>query len=309
MRNQICWVVILCCSITWGQELKVNWRASFCKIGEPIQLRMRIENAPDSVVHIPMYGEFNVALSKKPKEKDAAGLMEVVGTFQDTTFMKGKQRIWEGTYTMIPWDTGSYYLQSLEVQLPDTLLIGSIPVLDVTFRDLAKSHDITELQSTIPADIWLWLKKYYWIILLILFSGIAFYILRRRKKQQLERALTFTERTLLEIERLQKDGLWKSGEYSLHYVRFSVILRNYLGESYQLNLMERTSNESLLLLKERGVAGNLLDEIQHLLHISDRVKFAQDTPSDTTIIEGLTALKSLVNTVHSSIENTTVTNG
>lgn len=56
-------------------------------------------------------------------------------------------------------------------------------------------------------------------------------------------------RTNQAIAALKAKGYWKQDKTAKHYIEFSTILRRFLSERYGLYLMERTTYETVLLLK------------------------------------------------------------
>ena len=106
--------------------------------------------------------------------------------------------------------------------------------------------------------------------------------------------LSLRERTLQAIQQLRKKEDWLHGKTKSHYVGFSAILKQYLSSRYELNLMERTTYETITLLKVKGLDRDMVRRIEVLLRESDMVKFAKTELNDMHIRSSLFRLEEIV---------------
>jgi hypothetical protein len=88
------------------------------------------------------------------------------------------------------------------------------------------------------------------------------------------RELSLADRAILAIDELEKLELWKQNRHKEHFVELSFILRSYFSSHYQLNLLEKTTTETQILLKQVGVTTLNLLQIEFILKHADLVKFA-----------------------------------
>jgi hypothetical protein len=79
-----------------------------------------------------------------------------------------------------------------------------------------------------------------------------------------------------------------------HYSELSYHLRNYFSYCFELNLLEKTTQETVLLLKQRGLEPFKITEIQALLNGADLVKFAQSKPEEDRNLVLLKRAKEIV---------------
>jgi hypothetical protein len=106
--------------------------------------------------------------------------------------------------------------------------------------------------------------------------------------------LSLQERTRIGLEALRKQGYWKKGQINEHYIEFSFLLRSFLSARYELNLMERTTYETLLLLRTKNIPEPTIGRIRRLLQESDVVKFGMAIPDEESIILGMNYFEQLI---------------
>jgi hypothetical protein len=101
-------------------------------------------------------------------------------------------------------------------------------------------------------------------------------------------------KTLLAIDSLEKSELWRKDQLKEHFVELSYILRSYLTARYQLSLLDKTTNETRLLLTQAGLKKEIVDTILRLLSHSDMVKFAASEPAEELIQRSLFMLRQTI---------------
>jgi hypothetical protein len=125
--------------------------------------------------------------------------------------------------------------------------------------------------------VWPWL---FLVLLLI----TCFVIYRKLKSKKFKATpLSLEESTLLAIEQLEKEHLWEKGLLKSYYVALSFIIRDYLSQRFAINLLEKTTNETQLLLKQIKMDRVISEKIEIILNESDMVKFAQSQPDESAM--------------------------
>ena len=276
----------------YGQHLTVSWSTDSCQIGEQVQLRLRLTHAPKQVVYRPLEGEVSCGLIIDSSSLTQKGTMELL-QFSDSTFSRKGVRTWEGTYTVTAWDTGIYQFPLLRVVLKDSTYEAVPPSITVSFVKKHVDDEIDEVPVEPFTDRWWWFKKYWWLVFIPVLA-IVILLVRKRNSVKRFRELSLKQRTMIAFEALKKQAFWKKDRINEHYIEFSFLLRSFLSARYELNLMERTTVETLLLLKAKGIPEDTLQRIRQLLQESDMVKFAQNTPDEPTILLSLTRMEELI---------------
>jgi archaellum biogenesis ATPase FlaH len=78
------------------------------------------------------------------------------------------------------------------------------------------------------------------------------------------------------------------------YVESSLIFRHFLADEFKLNILEKTSSQTRILLISKGLPGNLISDIQELFNIFDSVKFAKFNPEENEAKELLNQVRDKV---------------
>ncbi|TNE55431.1 MAG: LPXTG cell wall anchor domain-containing protein [Bacteroidetes bacterium] len=228
--------------------------------------------------------------------------LEVIGAFRDTLVTKNGKSYWEGRYTLTAWDTGYFVIPPVNIPFRDSVYQFDPQLLYVTGPEIEQGKDeiygLREkfVEVDLSQEPW-WKRNWYYLLsALVLLAGV-FWFLKRRKKKELKpevKIMTLRERSLLAIDALEKESLWSKGKLKEHYVELSFLLRSYLSEQYQINLLEKTSKETGLLLRQLNLSEDTCRTIQVILDYSDMAKFANSRPGEGEIYRNLQQVRQIV---------------
>jgi len=220
--------------------------------------------------------------------------IECIQPFCDTIYTKGNKKIWLGKYKITIWDSGSYLIKGPKIISDDStiyfpdLTINSNFIAAISGKDI---YDIEEHFTKLPEETIIGLlKNNSWIILFILICAIAIFAFIRRRKIRdkavpIVQEISLKKRTLMAIDSLEKSKLWEKSQLKEHFVELSFILRSYLSSRFDIQLLERTTKDALLLLKQKGLSDDILIAVKQILEESDLVKFAKSNPNESDILK------------------------
>ncbi|MFM7299774.1 MAG: hypothetical protein ACKO1R_01380, partial [Crocinitomicaceae bacterium] len=164
------------------------------------------------------------------------------------------------------------------------------------FIDLGKNSNDDEQKNN-------WI---YWIYLFIglgLLSALLYWVLIKRKRKSRESLLkTPNERALNELEKLKNARTWETNQKD-YYDKLSCILRTYITEEFLVNLMDKTTSETTILLKTMGLNASIVKKIEEILNSADLVKFAASSSSHIFAQEKLETCVALIDTLKKNDEN------
>jgi hypothetical protein len=225
-------------------------------------------------------------------------------SFRDTIIIGNENQL-IGSYTVTAWDTGTYILPQHPFWIDDEEFLFESITLRVFLPKTKVENDIIE--SELPfqdyeIDAFYYVKKYLpWVIggIFILLLAIWFFLKQQSKRKQKDKdkvisKLPLMERFLQEIANLESKKLLEKGQIKVHYIESSFILRHYLSEQFDLNILEQTSSQTQVLLISKGLPADLILEIQQLFNLFDSVKFAKFNPELTDSQELLIQVKTSV---------------
>ncbi len=286
----VCW----CFGAGFAQTHRVYWTQDSVRIGDKARLTILVKHKPKQFDYNPISDVFICDVNHTGESLWKPGGELEIESFKDTSYTQKGIRYWKGVYTLIAWDSAKYRLPELWMTWNDSTFSFRAPHLYVGFVKKKVKDGIEEIPIEPENDYWRLIKKYWWVLLIIVL-GIAIGILwNKRRKIQKSDELSLRERTLLAIKQLRKKEDWLHGKTKSHYVGFSAVLKMYLSSRYELNLMERTTYETISLLKLKGLDSSMIRRIEVLLREADMVKFAKTELNDMHIRSSLFRLEEIV---------------
>ncbi|MDR1056569.1 MAG: hypothetical protein LBL90_12290 [Prevotellaceae bacterium] len=212
----------------------------------------------------------------------------------DTIKRDGRSITIDQSYIVTSFDSGSYMMafpMLLQTATTDTILIDTLifPQLDLYVNTIPIDtatyvmYDIKAI-SEYPFVIW----DYWWIGIIILGLGLIvfglWWYLRWRKykgnlfvfsrSQDPPYVVAFSE-----LQKLKNEKLWEQDRIKQYYTRLTDIVRQYLEDTYDMQAMEKTSEEILQALADlKFDKKDLYDELKKMLMYSDLAKFAKYKP-------------------------------
>lgn len=235
---------------------------------------------------------------------------EIIQSFRDTILNDHNQYYWAGEYIITFWDTGYFVIPPTQITWKDSVFDLNPILVHVIMPKVEPQKDIFDIREEfvpLPFHFGTWLKKNWLIILgvfLVLCFVIYLLILRKRRNQnQSHKTLTLEEKTILAIDSLVASRIWEKENPKRYYSELSFILRSFLSAHFDVHLLEKTSVETIQLLKQIPVHPIQIKEIQTVLEQSDLAKFAQSQPTEQIMISVATSAKEIVLTLIKKQEN------
>ena len=285
-----CW----CFGAGFAQTKRVYWAEDSVRIGDKAQLTILVKNKPKKFDYNPISDIFVCDITHKGETLWKPGGELEIESFRDSTYTQKGINYWKGVYTLIAWDSAKYRLPELWITWNDSTFSFRAPNLYVGFVKKKVKEGIDEIPIEPEEDSWRLLKQYWWVLVLIVAAVIIGILWNKRRKIQKSEELSLRERTLLAIKQLRKKEDWLHGKTKSHYVAFSSVLKMYLSSRYELSLMERTTQETITLLKLKGLDYNMIRRIEVLLREADMVKFAKTELDPLHIQSSLFRLEEIV---------------
>lgn len=221
--------------------------------------------------------------------------------FQDTIILKGKTKTWIGVYELCAWDSGLVVLEGQRFTLNDSTSDFPSVYLKCSLVPHKKGQDIYDIkESFIKTQYkkdWLYYGLRYvfwWLLPLILYLLYRWWNRKEPKQVKHVIEMSLKKKSLMAIDALEKAELWKRDKVKEHFVELSYILRSYLTSRYELNLLDKTTTETKLLLTAKGIEKPVVDSILNVLNHSDLVKFAASKPSEEIIEKSFFMIRQLI---------------
>ncbi len=142
----------------------------------------------------------------------------------------------------------------------------------------------------------------YILIALTIISVLVYYFIYKKylkRKQEIvvkkkEEKLLSHQIALRKLDQLEKEELWQKGFVKDYHSKITDIIREYFEKQFGLPALERTTTESLKLLRKHPQGIKVIDITSQFLNNADLVKFAKFTPIESFNIEMMNQAKEIV---------------
>jgi hypothetical protein len=299
MRNIFVHIVfILSIFEVFAQESRVSISQNSILIGEKITLTYSLPlEAKSRTKYNPAVGTLPSRIKSKTGilSKAISEDVEILTPFKDTILSDKGLRMWVGVYEVTVWDSGTYVIESPTILLDDSTIYFPSVVLNASLVEGKQGQDIYDIKESFaqipdePFSVKNFAKNNWWWLLPIVLIGIGMlnYFWKKKKNKPVERIieLPLKERTLLAIDALENERLWEKNRLKEHYIELSFIMRSYLSARYEINLLEKTTQETQLLLRQKGLHEETIQVVINVLSESDMVKFAKSQPEDIAVFK------------------------
>jgi hypothetical protein len=281
----------------FGQETVATLSRNKILIGEKVTLTYSVDIARGKKVRF--LPSTSVLPSRTISQSGAIATaesdqIEITVPFRDTILKDKNNDVWVGVYEITAWDSGSYLITGPTIIIDDSTNYFPNIQLDANLVKANKGQDIYDIKEAFadipdePFSLTSFLKEYGWILAIALILIISYFWMNRKNKQKPQptvKELSLKDKTLLAIDALEKERLWEQQKLKEHYIELSFILRSYLSSRYEINLLERTTKETRLLLEQKGLHTETISVIISILGESDMVKFAKSEPDEISILK------------------------
>lgn len=187
----------------------------------------------------------------------------------------------------IAWDSGFQSIPSIPIAYKyggktDTFYTRKItmkidfPQVDTTLADI---KPILKEPLKLVDFIWYILGGLVLILVVVL-------IIRSSKRKNLPPPppvqappLLPHELALKQLEALEKQRMWQSGQVKAYHSALTYIVREYLEKRYGILALEQTTDEILAQLRQRDFDFSLSQKLGDVLQTADLVKFAKAEPT------------------------------
>ena len=269
-----------------GQQVQMTLDTSVIAIGEPTILRVQADR--DVTIGT---GAFDW-----PAWQDTIpGGLEILQAFEaDTTAVEDETgnpiiRV-ERAYKITAWDSGYLAIPPALLAWGTDTLASNPLLLNVLLAppgepgQIAGHADIRRVQWTWQEHLQRWLP---WFLAFAAAVGLVFIVVKRWRKRPigeiedvrppvpLEPAHIVA---LRELDRIEKEAVWKRGQVKAHHAAVSEVLRTYFERRYNYPALERSTDELRNGMVHLPIRSHEKELILELLSLTDLVKFAKWNP-------------------------------
>lgn len=230
---------------------------------------------------------------------------EIIDTTEVDVQKLSDKALWKRTYTLIQFDSGSYYIPRQQIKINDSTMYTDslqIEVFGVEVDTLKQPlHPIKPIIS-IDKNTSGWWRPYLMTIafvMLIVFLAMMYGRAKKRMEGWRNKLPPF-DRAIQELQALEASQLNNQEEYKVYYSSLTAIVRNYLEEEANINALESTTPQLIQKLELLRKSGSLdlqpatITNLKKVLETADLVKFAKAAPGVDLASSDRSAIESVV---------------
>jgi len=291
------------------QQLLEETSHDIILIGQPVSIKYIVKTSLSDTIGFTEKLDF-----LKTRLKDQGGSLsrkdsefELLHPFHDTIIALGVNKKWIGEYTVTAWEDGEYIIPGPTITINDSTFRFDDVAIEVTLVAAKKDIDLYGIRENyteipdVPFSPMKFLEENWWWMVIIVVALILGWLIARRRRWDREfenreeiRPMNLKERTIKAVEALDKSELWSKGQLKKHFVELSYILRSYLTARYNISLLDKTTEQTKILLTKQGLNSETVDSISRILSQSDMVKFAKSKPDTISILRQSNLVKQII---------------
>ena len=218
-------------------------------------------------------------MTQWPQLPDSLNHFEVLKRGGIDSLLSGNNMTYTQSLTLTSFDSGHWVLPAVSFEAGNKTVKSDSIAIDVT-NVVLKGNEYNDIKEIIevqePGFDWKkWLPYVFGILLLLVL--FLYWAKNRKKKPVTEKPVsrsTAYEEAMAELNKLKAEQLPEKGEIKQFYSRLYDIYRIYLGRYSGIKLLQSTTDDLLVSMKEKLPSAGF-SRIAEVLRIADAVKFAK----------------------------------
>jgi hypothetical protein len=267
-----------------GEQVKLTFKATF-----PVSTSMiNWVKLPDSLVHF-----------------------EIVNPGMRDSSIKDGSKLVEQTIILTSFDSGRWEFPSLPVQFagqPERVLFTDSFYVNVSYSPPDSTNELRDIKPII--NVYLVDYTLYLVIggvILLLF--LIYLLFRHFNKHKKERPavkisnLSPIDEAMAALKELSQYNLNDPADTKIYHSKLSYIFKNYLGRKQNNSLLDQTTGDLLINMRDMKMHAEDQFKLATALRITDAVKFAKFQPDPADSDEALQKVKEVIMLIERSAIN------
>jgi hypothetical protein len=205
----------------------------------------------------------------------------------DTSSQNGYIKL-QANYLITSFDSGLYYIPPIKILAgTDTVESNSLALKVLTYDVDTANYALFDIKGTQSPPFVLtdYLIPVILILLALALIALVWWLIRKfsQKNKLSEEAAMLASlpphvAAIMELDKLKAEKLWVLGRNKEFHTRLSDILRTYIERRFQVNAMEMTTGDILVLFSKDKNIQSVYQNLRQILQLADLVKFAKLIP-------------------------------
>ena len=208
-------------------------------------------------------------------------------------------KIYQIQFPLQVFTTGQHKLPPIRIQLDQKQVETPRYIFEV--RSVLKNSDasdqIKDIKPPILPPIQIWPYVVIGIVVILGLVTVGFCLYHRRLDQPVETEeppLPPHEIAYANLERIKASGWIETEQFKTYYTKLSLVIRRYLENRYQVNVMELPTSDLVDCLREGKTPKLIRSQVQNFLERSDVVKFSELRPNKVEARQLMTDARKII---------------
>lgn len=224
----------------------------------------------------------------------------------DTTIVSGIYNLHQ-KITFTSFDSGKWPIPAYPVTIQKgnnfkKFLTDSVMV-NVGYSVADSTNELRDIKPLMEVEV---VDYFWWWVaggaLLAIILGIVIYWYWKKWKNRelplLHTNLSPYDEAMKELEALRSKNLMQVAELKQFHTGLSLVIKKYFTRTKQVNLLNKTTGDLLLNLKQENLDPGIISGLAEILRTADAVKFAKFIPSPQESEQNISGVKSILETLH-----------
>lgn len=232
----------------------------------------------------------------------------------DTVNFKDDSKAIEQIITFTSFDSGRWMFPALAVEFagasgqPSQKTYTDSFFVNVFYAPPDSTNQLRDIKPIITVSIidYSWYYIIGGVILLLVIVFLLYRYFKKKKKLTPETqvsGLSPFDEAMAQIKKLTQYNLEDAAEIKMYHTKLSAIFKNYLARKQGLNLLNKTTGDLLISMKEVNLPAENISNLATALRCSDAVKFAKYLPSSNQSEDALQKIKETINLTEHKTQN------
>lgn len=220
----------------------------------------------------------------------------------DTTVQNGSFRVHKDII-LTSFDSGLWHIPAFEVlvekdQQLSRFITDSLPV-NVGYSPADSSGQLRDIKPVMEVSVkdFTWIYIVSGIFLLLLIILLLYFYLKKKRKRKSDgpvSSLSAYEEAMKALDVIRSFNLAEPENIKSYHVTLSSVFKRYCSRKLDQHMMNETTGELLLKIKENITDPGIVSELAEALRCADAVKFAKYLPVSELSLKSLDQVKSVI---------------
>jgi len=204
------------------------------------------------------------------------------------------------------FDSGAWHIPTMEVLLEKNTVVSKFNtdslLVNVGYSPADSTNELRDIKTIMDVEVtdYTWLYIAAGALAAIIIIILLYWYFKKRKKKPVpvfHSSLSPYEEAMKALQELKEYDLGKAEYVKIYHVSLDEIFKKYYSRKQSRNLMNKTTGDILVSIKEKYDNPGLISAIAEVLRLADAVKFAKYIPAASESGQSLNQAREAIETI------------